>query len=320
MAIKKFSYWLATCSLLFSFFLLGACQSLRDGKNVEAPVPPVQEPMNNPYDPKTNQPVIKDSSMVSRSAPKLGLILGGGGVLTMAQVGVLHELTKQKVNIHSVVGMEWGALVGAAFSKTGRAHEVEWQLLKMPYKNFSNKSFFSSGSEGVGVDKFGTFLSGLFKKKRVESSKIPFACPYFNLAKAQTRMSKRGFFKNVLKACWPHPPQFSTSQVAANILGARDAVTFLRQQGAKLILYVDVIGNNVLMKSKQRKKNPQAALLWMQAKTMSSQLRDAGVNEVLSLSLSGGHLTSYESMRMMVRVGQMKSRGFIERFVKKYGY
>ena len=62
------------------------------------------------------------------------------------------------------------------------------------------------------------------------------------------------------------------------------------------------------------------AIVWMQAKDFSNQIRNLGVNEVLSLPLSGGHLSSYESMRMMVRMGQLKSQGFIKQFAKKYGY
>ncbi|MCJ8275789.1 MAG: hypothetical protein HRT44_07400 [Bdellovibrionales bacterium] len=316
MVIKKFLFWLSISSLIF----ITACETFQENVKTNRDEPVITEETNNPIDPQTNQPVIKDPNFTARKSPKLGVILGGGGVLSYAHVGVLHELSKNKINIHSIVGIEWGALVAGTFSKTGRAHEVEWQLLKLPYKKFTEKGMFGSKEGGVTVDKFNDFLSSVFKKHRVGSAKIPFACPFLNIKKSQSRMSKKVFYKNVVKACWPHPPQFSVESVAADIMDVEKSVAFLRNQGAELILYVDVIGNNVLMTSNYRKNDPKAAVMWLHAKNFSSQIRNLGVNEVLSLPLSGGNLTSYDSMRMMVRMGQLKSRGFIKKMAKRYGY
>lgn len=317
MVTKKFLYWLSLLSFIFTSFI--GCESFNKNVRTER-TPIVIEDPKNPIDPNTNQPVIKDSSFASSSAPKLGVILGGGGVLTYAHIGLLHELHKNKVNVHSIVGIEWGALVAATYSKTGRAHEVEWQLLKLPHAKFSQKGVFTDGIGGVPVDRFDDFINSVFKKSRIESSKIPFACPYLNLGRSKSQMSTKGFYKNVIKACWPHPPQFKVNSVAADLMGVEKAVTFLRNQGAELILYVDVVGNNLLIPSDRRKKDPKATMMWMQAQKSSTQIRSLGVNEVLSLPLSGANLTSYESMRMMVRMGQMKSSGFVKQFVKKYGY
>lgn len=318
MVTKNFFYWLSLVSLLFTFV---GCETFRNNvRTSHEPETIEQEQTKNPIDPETNQPVIKDPSFTSASAPKLGVILGGGGVLTYAEIGLLHELTKQKINVHAIVGIEWGALVAGIFSKTNSAHEVEWQLLKLPHDKFIQKGVFGSSKGAVSVDKFNDFISTAFSNKRIESAKVPFACPFMNIKKNKSLLSTKGYYKNVLKACWPHPPQFEVNDVAADLQAAELAVTFLRNQGAELILYVDVMGNNVLLPLEQRKSNPQAAMLWLQAQNYSAQLRRLGVNEVLSLPLSGAHTSSYDSMRMMVRMGQLKSQGFIQQFAKKYGY
>ena len=58
-----------------------------------------------------------------KDLPKIGLVLGPGGAKTMAHIGVLRALIGQKVSVDFVLGLEWGALVGALCSlKIGRAH------------------------------------------------------------------------------------------------------------------------------------------------------------------------------------------------------
>lgn len=201
MATKRFLFGLVLFSLLF--LSLTGCQTMKDNIKTNRDSV-IKEGGNNPIDPETNQPVIKDSTFTSTSAPKLGIILGGGGVLTYAQIGVLHELSKHKINVHSIVGMEWGALVAAAYSKTGRAHEIEWQLLKMPHALFSQKGVFTNSTGGVPVDRFGKFIKSVFKDSRLNSAKIPFACPYINMSKARESLSTKGYYKNVLITIFFH--------------------------------------------------------------------------------------------------------------------
>lgn len=111
MATKSFLSWHKNISFIIAFLFLTSCASLQDHVKTKHEGPQIEEKeveLPNPYDPATNEPVIKDSTLVSRKAPKLGVILGGGGVLTYAQIGVLRELDRQKIPVHSIAGIEWG--------------------------------------------------------------------------------------------------------------------------------------------------------------------------------------------------------------------
>ena len=76
---------------------------------------------------------------------KVGIILGPGGVRSFAHTGVIRELLNAQIPIDSVVGMEWGALVGGMFANKGQIHDTEWKLYKLQKKELlEKKSFFGS--------------------------------------------------------------------------------------------------------------------------------------------------------------------------------
>ena len=314
MATKKCFFWLKKISFLPLLLFIIQCESMKRSSVPNA------NPEQGYEDFDGDRPRLANNSFVGKEAPKLGLILGGGGVLSYAHIGVLRELTKQKIPVQALVGIEWGALVAATYGLKGRAHEVEWQLLKMPHNKFSQKGMFSASSSPVSVREFDGFIKGIFGTRFMKEAKVSFACPYVDLKTTKSNMASSGRFANVIKKCWPYPPQFQIERQVANPLAIREAVQFLKNQGAEFILYIDVVNKNLLLTSNQRSKTPSANLMWLQNQTLSRQLLGMGIHEVLSLPLSGAHLTSYESMRLMIRMGQMKSRPQIKKLSKKYGY
>jgi NTE family protein len=55
-------------------------------------------------------------SKASKSRPKIGLVLAGGGALGIAHVGVLEVLEENRIPIDVVTGTSMGAIVGAAYA------------------------------------------------------------------------------------------------------------------------------------------------------------------------------------------------------------
>ena len=87
------------------------------------------------------------STPLQKPELKVGVILGPGGVRSFAHTGVLRELL-QEIPIHSVVGIEWGALIGAMFATHGQVHKVEWELYKLEKNDFFvKKGLFGSKQE-----------------------------------------------------------------------------------------------------------------------------------------------------------------------------
>ncbi len=61
-------------------------------------------------------------------APRIGLVLSGGGARGAAHVGVLQVLEEQRVPIHAVVGTSMGAVVGAMCAAGWTPEEMEREL------------------------------------------------------------------------------------------------------------------------------------------------------------------------------------------------
>jgi NTE family protein len=62
-------------------------------------------------------------------APRIALVLSGGGPRGIAHVGVLQALEEQGIEVDLVVGSEWGALVGGLYAMGLTPREIEEALL-----------------------------------------------------------------------------------------------------------------------------------------------------------------------------------------------
>ena len=58
-------------------------------------------------------------------APRIALVLSGGGVRGLAHVGVLEALEELRVPVDLVVGSEWGALVGGLYASGSTSAELQ---------------------------------------------------------------------------------------------------------------------------------------------------------------------------------------------------
>lgn len=315
MAIKKYFWLLIKMSLVGLLFI--GCESFREkGKTSEPTEEPVEK-IETVKEPPAE--VVAKPEFLVRESPKLGIILGGGGALSFAHIGLLQELENQKIPVHAIAGVEWGALVAGTFAITKKAHAIEWQLLKMPVKKFDTSSFFSRGQQAVSIKEFSGFLSDVFKTTQFSDLAVPFACPFANVDAEKPQMQTKGSLRSAMFACWPYPPHFAVETVAADPSGIEPMANFLRQQGAELIVYVDV-DDNKLMSDKDRKSKPQAALLWTQNKSVVSLLQKPIVDEVIHIPLAGQSMSSYQNLRAIVRTGQVKSKSVVKGLAKKYAY
>jgi NTE family protein len=255
---------------------------------------------------------------LQKEPPKLGLILGGGGALTYAHIGLLQELESQKLSIHSIAGVEWGALVAGAYALKGKAHSVEWSLLKLPVEKFESSGFFSSGKKTVSIEDFNNFLQQTFGDQSFADLKQPFTCPFANVAKEAVGLRRSGRLRNAVRSCWALPPHFEVKPVGANPLGVAEVAQHLRAQGAEIIVYVDVISANQMLPASRRRHDSAPALLWVAQKSLPDLLKPPLVNEVLQLPVSGQTMTSYKSLRPIIRTGQLKAKALVKGLAKKY--
>lgn len=313
MVIKNFF----SCLVVISFvFLLASCESLRTTSRPQGPEPIDAEVV----EPGKSEPVVVAPEFLKKDAPRLGLILGPGGALSYGHIGFLQELENNKIPVHAIAGIEWGALVAGAYAMEKKAHGVEWKLLKLPINQFEDNGFFSSGKKAAQVSAFNKFLDSVFKGKDVSDLKLAFTCPFVNIKKGQQWTKQSGGASLALKACWPSQPHFSISTLAANLNGVASVAQSLREKGADLIVYVDVLPKSDLLTSKERSKQPEVAYLWTIQKSLSRLLRPPVVDEVIYLDISGSNINSYKALRSIIRKGQVKSKSIVKSLGSRYAY
>lgn len=267
-----------------------------------------------------NEPRVEAPEFLKKQAPKLGIILGPGGTLAYAHIGFLQELENNKIPVFAIGGIEWGALVAGAFAMENKSHGIEWNLLKLPTESFESRGFFSSGQKAVQVSAFKKFLNQTFKGKKIANMKTSFVCPYVNSVKGTRWLKRSGKVSSAIRSCWPSAPHFETPILAANLNGAASIAKALRNQGADLIVYVDVLSKSPLLKTDERKKNPQVAQQWLMQKSMTEALVSPLVNEVLYIDVAGANINSYKSLRSITRKGQVKSKSIVKGLANKYAY
>jgi NTE family protein len=74
-------------------------------------------------------PAVGQAPIAQQSAPKIGLVLEGGGALGLAHIGVLQWLYEHHVPVDLVAGTSMGGLVGG-FYATGRSPQEIQQLIQ----------------------------------------------------------------------------------------------------------------------------------------------------------------------------------------------
>lgn len=250
--------------------------------------------------------------------PKIGIILGPGGALTYAHIGMLHELQKEKIPVHSIAGMEWGAPIAALFSIKGLANEAEWQMMKLKTDEVLKKALISGQVAPQPVENLLDFLKTSLGNAKAENSRLPFACPALNLAKNQLYLMSRGSFDQMLPFCLPYPPLLKSYQ--GNVAGLRDVkavADHLRSRGANWIVFVNVLPPPSANKPFAGTADSAEALLWNELAAQFSKPM-AGVDQVWNLNLDDG-LLNFDAKREILQKGAERSVNQIRQSARRWG-
>lgn len=243
---------------------------------------------HSPEQPIPPPPVVIDN------LPKIGLILGPGGAKAFAHIAILREFEHEKIPIHSVAGLEFGAPMAALYAWKGFANDVEWQMMKLKTERLEKR----------WVDPQNTFdfLDLAFQKSRVEDLRLPFACLAHNLTKNQLYVMSRGPLRQLLPYCWPYPPLMKP--YASNISGVRDPkllADYLRSQGANIIVYVNLLAgkqHGSFVGDKESLEN----IVWQEIATSLTK-SPQGIDHIIQLNLEEFGLLAFDKKREIVQKG-----------------
>lgn len=108
-----------------------------------------------------------------RTAPRIGLALGGGFARGIAHIGVLRTLEREEIPIHCVSGVSAGSIVAAAFASGKTADQIEAMARILKFRDVAGWKLSRFGL--AGSERMGPFLERLLKSLRFEHMQRPLA-------------------------------------------------------------------------------------------------------------------------------------------------
>ncbi len=206
--------------------------------------------------------------------PKVALALGGGGARGCSHIGVLKALERAEIQIDLLVGASIGAVVGALYTTTGEASEVEKRFKdflksevyqksgldlfkrKEPVENFFGQvaklvkervviNLAQSKSSLVSGNRLKAAMEFLIPEGRIEDTKIPFYAVASNILNAQQVVFSEGDMRSIVGASASIPGFLPPSEINGYMLVDGSVVCPIpvetaRELGADIVIAVDV--------------------------------------------------------------------------------
>lgn len=306
--------------IIFLLFVLSSCGHIKTRDDLKKDKTETQVEQEQAED--AAEEVIGDFQPPVVKLPKVGLILGPGGMKSFAHSGVIKALLDKKINIDYIVGFEWGALIANYYAQSAKIHEVEWQLYKLGKDDLIKRSFIKNEIESFSVsEQLNKLLNQNQKQKSISNYEVPFACATQSIVSGQVNWLTSGNTKSALQKCMTFPPNHNLSAgwVSASF-ELEKAIDFLKSKGMELIIVVDVLkrGGN-LLNSKDIQSHPTSAVLWQQVRSSWSKKTNRAGVEWIHVNTRQYDLFS-QSRKLIIMAGDQEGRKASEIIAEKYGF
>ena len=271
--------------------------------------------------PSVMVPVPNATPLPPRVLPKVGVILGPGGMKAYAHLGVLREMNRARIPVQSIVGLEWGAVIGAAYAAQGQINDAEWKAFKLRESELPESGFLSNKVAEASVSKLDSFLDAAFAGLTVEKARVEFACPSSFKGGAVASWFGKGSVKQVIQRCVPYAPLFQDNGgYLASPFSVEEAANYLRSRGANVILLVNVLGEGEYLPSKSAADNSPDNLLWSEIRRELYRAKAPLVNHVINVNTSGHPVTDFAGRRELMDAGQKAATDVLNKMVSQSGF
>jgi NTE family protein len=328
------SRWFSVSALAIVFvFFLSACGTLEtrrsgrtagttssgqapaSGSTVVVPVPtPAPVPM--PPVPAPQAP----PSFLNKELPKVGVILGPGGMKAYAHIGVLRELARARIPVHAIVGMEWGGVMAGIYSLQGQVNEVEWKAFKLREADMPGTGFLSSRIQPQAVTGLNEFFETAFGSSTIERAKVEFACPAYWSRQEKFGHMAKGPYKDAMRVCLPYPPLYSShGGVWASPMSVEEGAAWLRSRGANLIVVVNVLAQGEIFPARLAGEHAVEQLLWSEVRREMQKAKSVA-NHVIQVNTTGHPITDFAGRRALMEAGSKSASDVVNKLVDQYGF
>jgi NTE family protein len=261
-------------------------------------------------------------TFLNKELPRVGVILSGGGLKTFAHLGVLREFQRARIPIHSVAGLEWGAVIGGLYSMLGQVNDAEWKAFKLKETDLpSGGGFLSTKIKPQPISSLNGFLDTAFANSTIERGKIEFGCPSYSIKSDKVTWQSRGSLKDAMARCLPYPPFFTDNGgVFASPFSIDEAAAWLRSRGANVIVLVNVLAGGEIFPPKLYSEEYAESLLWYEARREGLRAKEPIVNWVVNVDTTGHPITDFAGRRALMDSGAKAATSVVNKMASHYGF
>lgn len=286
----------------------------------------------------------------TKHAPKVGLVLSGGGAKGFAHIGVLKVIEESGLQLDYIGGTSMGAVVGGLFASGYTASEIDSIIKNIDFPTFLQDKYlrkqFSFFEKNFGEKSLLTFpihknkiqlpraiatgqnvyngLSSLFQHVNHVSDfgklKIPFFCVATELETGKSKVFDAGYLPAAVRASASLPTLLDPMEVEgiAYIDGGiaeNFPVEEMRKKGVDIIIGVNVQG-------KLEEKENINSVLDVLNQIVNYQMygRDEEKLKIVNLHIEPKvkefGVTSFGKVDKIVDLGEAAARGFEDAFLK----
>ena len=235
---------------------------------------------------------------------KVGLALGGGGVLGAAHIGVLQALEEKEVTITHITGTSIGSLIAALYAFGKTVDEIKEIALDLKWINVSDISI--SKFALLSNEKLGKVLEEHIGDKNIEDAVIPLGIVATNISTGEKVVLDKGPVSRAVMASSCIPGVFEPVEMDGMLLvdgGILENVPLQTVQdlGADYIVGVDLHAKY----ANERPKNILDVLINSFHITMmaSSKLQTEVADLMIKPDLSGFNLTDTGQVKDLMKQG-----------------
>ena len=287
---------------------------------VIAPAPGVGQVRPVPAPPSPETP-----AFLKNEPPRVGLILGAGGMKAFAHVGVLKEFARARIPVAAIAGLEWGAAMAGIYALQGQANEVEWKSLRLRESELPESSFLSGHPKAQPIAILRDFLDVAFARATLERNRVEFGCPAYSPKSEKLLWLNRGSARDAIARCLAYPPFYlDAGGWVASPFAIEEAAAFLRSRGANFIIFVNPLAHGEMLPERAASDDVGADLgtsvLWSEIRRHANRPQIAGVNVTISINLAGYPITDFASRRQLMDLGAKASSDLVTKLAAKYGF
>jgi NTE family protein len=256
-----------------------------------------------------------------KESPRVGIILGPGGMRSFAHIGVLKEFARARIPINSIIGLEWGALMAGLYAVQGQVNELEFKAMRMRESDVPGKGFLGSRIKPENISLFTDFLNQVFGNALFEKTKVEFACPTYNFNQDRTVFLGRGSIRDGLTKCLPYPPYFveNKSSMAAPF-EVEEAANFMRARNINLVIFVNVLAKGDLFPKAVRADYKAEELLYSELRRELNKAKINGVNQIIEVNTAKSSMIDFEARRDLIEEGAQAAKETVNKLVNQYGF